>query len=87
MARPRSIYERNTTSTIPPPEFREKLHQVHQGECLLSISNIEHQTVEYEPSSWREIGLANNVENPFVIDVDYLGRNLRIPSKPLPDFE
>ncbi|MBI3654077.1 MAG: hypothetical protein HY231_23855 [Acidobacteria bacterium] len=86
MARPKSIYERLTGSTLPPPDVRERGHAVIQGESLLSIANREYTLEEYDASLWREIGLQNRIENPFTLDTDYRGKLLRIPAKPLPDF-
>jgi hypothetical protein len=86
MARPRSIYERKTTSALPPPELREGSHVVAQGESLMSISVREYDLEEYNPDLWREVGLLNKVENPFTFDSDFRGVRLRIPPRPLPDF-
>lgn len=84
--RPRSIYEQRTTSTLPPPELRERRHVVEQGESLISIANREYGLSEYDADLWRNMGLANKVENPFTIDMDFRGEALRVPAPPLPEF-
>jgi hypothetical protein len=86
MARTRSIYERGTTSTLPPPDRIERGHQVIQRESLLSIANSEYQLGEYDPDTWREIGIANNIVNPFTFDTELRGQVIRLPAKALPDF-
>jgi len=86
MARPRSIYERKTSSTLPPPELRERLHRVVDNESLISVANKEYGLGEYDPDFWREVGTANHVTNPFTFAEDYLGQSIRIPARPLPSF-
>jgi hypothetical protein len=86
MARPKSIYERKTITTLPPPELRERLHRVVDNELLLSVANKEYALSEYDPDLWRDLGIANQVSNPFTFDHDFLGKIVRIPAKPLPAF-
>jgi nucleoid-associated protein YgaU len=86
MPRPRSIYERSTESSLPPPAFRERRHAVEQGESLISIANREYRLSEYDPDLWRGIGELNGVENPFTLATDFSGTALRIPAKQLPEF-
>jgi nucleoid-associated protein YgaU len=86
MARPLSLYERHTTSTLPPPDIRERSHVVVQNENLLSIANVEYALEEYAADLWRDCALANSIDNPFTFDTDLRGQLLRIPQKPLPDF-
>ncbi len=83
--RPQSIYEQLTTPTVPPPDQRVRLHVVRQGESLISISNIYSGGV-YDPLYWRLIGRTNGVQNPFTFDRDFLGKAIKIPPKPLPEF-
>lgn len=84
MARPRSIFERFSKSTLPPPEYREQVAIVQEGDVLLALSNRAYFVEEYDPALWRGIGLANNVLNPFRFSDDFIGERIRIPSKPLP---
>jgi hypothetical protein len=86
MPRPRSIYEQKTASTLPPPELRERLHRVVDNELLLSVANKEYASSEYDPNRWRELGLANEVANPFTFNQDFLGKTIRIPGPGLPGF-
>jgi hypothetical protein len=86
MARPRSIYERGTSSTLPPPERRERSHVVEQGESLITIANRMFSLEEYDPGLWREIGLVNRVDNPFTFDPDFVGERIRVPGRPLPAY-
>lgn len=86
MARSRSIYERKTSTTLPPPELRERLHRVVDNELLLSVSNKEYGLAEYDADRWRDLGIANGVTNPFTFDHDFLGKTIRVPAKPLPSF-
>lgn len=83
----KSIYERSTTSTLPPPDLSERGHVVIQNESPLSIANREYGLEEYDVALWREIGIRNGIENPFTFDSEMRGRVIRIPQKPLPDFE
>ena len=87
MARPRSIYERKTSSTLPPPELRERLHRVVDNELLLSVANKEYALSEYDAGRWRDLGIANDVTNPFTFDQDFLGKTIRVPAPGLPDFQ
>jgi hypothetical protein len=84
--RPRSIYERLTNPTIPPPDQVEKRHQVIEGESLLSVANDEYGLQEYNSNRWRDIGLHNGVENPFAFDEEFRRQFIRIPPIPLPEF-
>lgn len=84
--RPRSIYERFTGSTLPPPELREGSHVVEQGEGLISIANVEYGLREYDPDLWRGVAEKNGVENPFMTDTDYRGKAIRIAARKLPEF-
>lgn len=86
MARPRSIYERETNPTLPPPEFIERTHVVVEGETLISIAKLEYGLSEYDPDLLRLIVDANNIENPFTFAQDFRGKTIRIPARPLPDF-
>lgn len=86
MARPRSIFERFTSATIPPTGQQIGFHMVAQSETLMSIANVEYSLQEYDPDLWRGIAAANNIQNPFSFDFDFRGRNIRIPLPPLPDF-
>jgi nucleoid-associated protein YgaU len=92
MARPKSIFERHTSSTLPPPDRSEGAHFVKSGEFLINIANAEYKLEEYDPDRWREIGLENGVENPFLLGAPpaeggFQGTLLRIPAPELPDFE
>jgi len=82
----KSIYERLTDSTLPPPDVTERGHLVTQNESLLSIANTRYGLEEYSVERWREIGLANSIENPFTFDSELRGQVIRIPAVPLPDF-
>ena len=84
--RPRSIYERKTSATLPPPDQIERRHPVIQGEDLISIANKEYSLAEYGPDLWRGIAESNNVQNPFTLNAEFRGKVLKIPSKPLPEF-
>jgi hypothetical protein len=86
MGRPLSIYERLSQSTLPPPDISERSHLVAENESLLSIANSEYGLEEYDPDRWREVGLTNNIENPFTFDIEMRGTLIRLPAKPLPDF-
>jgi hypothetical protein len=86
MARPRSIYERRTTSTLPPPELREKLHRVVDQETLIGIANVEYLLQEYDPDRWREMAFLNGIDNPFSFVDEFIGQTIRVPAKPLPEF-
>jgi hypothetical protein len=86
MARSKSIYEQKTRSSLPPPELRERHHRVDDNELLLSVANKEYGITEYDPDLWRDLGLANGVTNPFTFDSEFLGRTIRVPAKPLPEF-
>ena len=88
MPRPQSIYERHTTSTIPPPEFRQRAHLVVDNETLIGIANVEHSLVEYDADLWRDMAIANNIQNPFTFtdDGEFLGERIVVPGKPLPEF-
>jgi len=84
--RPRSIYERKSNATLPPPDQIERRHAVIQGEDLISIANKECGLAEYDADLWRGIGESNSVENPFTLDADFRGKLLKIPTKSLPEF-
>jgi hypothetical protein len=88
MARPKSIFERQTTSTVPPPEFRQKVHLVEDNEVLIGIANKEYSLSEYDPNLWRDLGLANGIQNPFNFtdEAEFRGKQIILPAKPLPDF-
>jgi hypothetical protein len=87
MSRPRSIYERFSSSTLPPPESRVRFHAVQQGESLISIANLEYSLAEYDPDLWRDMGIANLVQDPFTLDIAFRARSLRVLPRPLPDFK
>jgi hypothetical protein len=86
MPRPRSFYERETKSTLPPPERREQSHVVQQGDSLIAIANRMYGRAEYEEDLWRMIAEANGVLDPFTFAEDFLGKRITIPAIPLPDF-
>ena len=86
LTRPRSILERFTNSTIPPPRLQERYHLVKASESLMSIANREYNLQEYDPDRWRDIGSVNGVENPILFGLEYLGQRIRIPAPALPDF-
>jgi hypothetical protein len=66
--------------------LRERGHTVVEGESLISIANKEYSLDEYDPNLWRDMALANGVQNPFTFDGDFRGRQLSVPARPLPDF-
>ena len=89
--RPRSIYERYSTSTLPPPDAVERTHLVLQGENIISIANAEYDLQEYSADLWRGILEANEIDDAALIDEEpenggYRGKLIIIPAKPLPDF-
>jgi hypothetical protein len=84
--RPRSIYERFTTPTLPPPDQTEGRHLVIEEESLMSVANDEYGLEEYDPNLWRSVGEANGIENPFTFDTEFRRTNIRIPARSLPDF-
>ena len=84
--RPRSIFEKLTQPTLPPPSETEKRHVIVEGEDLIGISNREYALEEYDESLWRDMALSNNITNPFTFETDLRGMVMRIPPKPLPEF-
>ncbi len=92
MPRPKSLYERFTKATIPPPEEFEAQHLVIEGEHAIGIANAEYRLEEYDPDRWREMLLYNEIDNPFLLDVPVeeggvAGTIIRIPPTPLPTFD
>lgn len=91
MSRPRSIFERFTKSTIPPPQLFEGTHVVASTEFAMGIANKEYGLQEYDPNPWREMLIINRVVDPFRLEAlpengGFRGRMLRIPPVKLPDF-
>jgi nucleoid-associated protein YgaU len=86
MPRPRSIYERLTKPTVPPPSLRARSHVVLDGEVLISIATKEYGLQVYDPDLWRDMALANSVENPVTFSNDFLGKRIIIPAPALPGF-
>lgn len=84
---PRSIYERLTGATVPPPNRIERRHLVVGDEHLITIATIEYGLEEYDSSLWRAVASANGVENLFTFSEDFRGKRIRIPPPPLPEFE
>lgn len=86
MARPQSIYERQTRSVIPPPDRRERSHLVKENERLIVIATVDYGLEEYDPDLWRLIGSTNNVIDPFTFTELFVGKHVRVPARPLPAF-
>jgi hypothetical protein len=86
MPRNKSIFERFTKPTVPPPSLRARSHVVLDGEVLISIATKEYGLLEYSPDLWRSIALSNNVENPVTFSNDFLGKRIIIPAPALPGF-
>jgi hypothetical protein len=86
MPRPRSIYERQTTSVLPPPEYRERSHLVTENENLIVIASGEYGLEEYDSELWRLLGTTNKVLDPFTFDNDFTGLRVRVPARSLPPF-
>jgi hypothetical protein len=92
MARPLSLYEQHTEPTLPPPERLSRAVLVTKGMNIISLANGVYGFTEYNEDGWREILLANGIENPFLLDAPpelggKLGQTIIIPALTLPDFE
>jgi hypothetical protein len=92
MPRPKSIFEQFTKSSLPPPEQVERRHLVIQGEHPMGVANREYQLSEYDPTLWRNMLIANGIDNPFLFSAPEEeggneGRQIVIPAKPLPTFD
>jgi hypothetical protein len=91
-SRPLSIFEQFTSPVIPPPDQVERQHLVKKGEFALSIANVEYGHRQYDENTWRDLLIANGVEDPRRLDKlpqagGRQGQLLRIPPRPLPDFD
>ncbi|MEW6209817.1 MAG: hypothetical protein AB1631_15745 [Acidobacteriota bacterium] len=86
MARPRSIFERNSSPVIPPPDSFERRHEVIEDDTLMGIANLSYALEEYDPSLWRLVAETNEITNPFTFSDELRGQVLRIPPRPLPQF-
>lgn len=86
MARPRSIFERFSTTTLPDPARSEGTYVVQEGDALIALANRLYTLEEYDPDLWRDLAIKNSIANPFTFDLDLLGQRIRVPSPPLPQF-
>ncbi|HEY6329488.1 MAG TPA: hypothetical protein VI756_09120 [Blastocatellia bacterium] len=83
-----SIFERFTQSVVPAPGNRVRYYLVKSGTCAIVAANQAYNLSLYDPNLWRNLLTANNIQNPFVFDLDgtvypggELGQKLVVPAK------